>query len=99
MELRPPQYSHLPSPGQSFPKVNASYLNLLIFSAEMQQVHDSCDDHGSGDHYPACGASSQHEPPEGAYHEPAAWKHSEAFAVLVWQILPRHTGLIHTNMD
>jgi hypothetical protein len=23
----------------------------------------------------------------------------EAVAVLGWQILPRHTGLIHTNMD
>ena len=40
------QYSHLPSPGQSFPKVNAGYLNLLVFSAEMQQVQYSCDDHG-----------------------------------------------------
>jgi hypothetical protein len=28
-------------------KVNASYLNLLVLAAEMQQVHDSCDDHGS----------------------------------------------------
>jgi hypothetical protein len=37
-----------PSPGQSFPKVNASYLNLLVLAAEMQQVHDSCNDHGSG---------------------------------------------------
>ena len=30
------------------PKVNATYLNLLVLAAEMQQVQDSCDDHGSG---------------------------------------------------
>jgi hypothetical protein len=36
----------------------------------MQQVQDSCDDHESGDHYPACGASRQHKPPGGACHLP-----------------------------
>jgi hypothetical protein len=44
---------HLPAPGQSFPKVNASYMNLLVLAAEIQQVHDSYDDHGSGDRF--CG--------------------------------------------
>ena len=68
MELRPTQDSHLPSPGQSFPKVNATYLNLLVLAAEMQQVQDSCDDHGSGDRYPAGETSRQHQPPRGLVH-------------------------------